>query len=77
MAFYKPSSQKKLKRFFKKHDFTLSEGGEHSLATHKRTGQVFSYPRHNNISNGLTKAICDKLLALGYDKKEIEREILK
>jgi|GEM_PF-3315815 len=77
MAFYKPSSQKRLKKFFKKHDFHLEEGGEHGLATHKRTGQVFSYPRHNNISNGLTKKICDRLVALGYDKSEIERDILK
>lgn len=77
MAFFKPSSQKKLKKFFKKHDFRLEEGGEHSLAIHERTGQVFSYPRYDNISNGVTKAICDRLLALGYDKDEIERDILK
>jgi len=77
MPFFKPSSQKKLKKFFKKHDFILSEGGDHALATHERTGQVFAYPRHNSISSGVTKAICDRLILLGYDKAEIERDILK
>lgn len=77
MAFYRPSSQKRLRKFFRKHDFVLEQGGDHALATHKRTGQVFSYPRHNNISNGVTKSICDRLVALGYDKNEIERIILK
>ena len=46
------------------------------MAKHERTGQVFSYPRHSTISNGVTKSICDRLIELGYDKKEIERDIL-
>jgi energy-coupling factor transporter ATP-binding protein EcfA2 len=77
MSFFKNSSHRKLRKFFKKRGFELTEGGEHSLAIHKRTGQVFSYPRHNTISNGVTKEICKRLLELGYDKGEIEREILK
>lgn len=77
MHFYKPSSQRKLRKFFKKHNFTLSEGGEHCIATHNPTGVKFVFPRHNNISNGVTKKICDRLVSLGYDKSEIEKYILK
>ncbi len=77
MSFYKPSSQRKLRRFFKKHNFTLTEGGEHCTAVHNPTGVRFDFPRHNTISNGVTKKICDRLVVLGYDKNEIERSILK
>jgi hypothetical protein len=77
MSFYRASSQKKLRKFFKSHNFTLSEGGEHCKAVHNPTGVRFDFPRHNTISNGVTKAICDKLVELGYDKDEIERKILK
>jgi hypothetical protein len=77
MPFFKNSSHRKLHKFFKKRGFKLSEGGEHSIAVHERTGTIFSYPRHTTISNGVTKEICKKLLELGYDKAEIEREVLK
>lgn len=77
MSFYKPSSQKRLRKFFHKRDFTLTEGGLHCLAKHNSTGVVISFPRHNDVSNGLTKQICDRLMQIGYTKEEIEREILK
>jgi len=76
MSFYKPSSQKRLRKFFTSHNFTLSEGGEHTIAVHNLTGIKFVFPRHNTISNGVTKKICDRLVSLGYDKDEIERKIL-
>jgi hypothetical protein len=77
MTFYRQSSQKKLRKFFKSHNFTVTEGGEHTVAKHNTTGSVFSFPRHNKVSNGVTKKICDRLVELGYDKDEIERKILK
>jgi hypothetical protein len=77
LTFYKPSSQKRLRKFFKKHNFTITEGGEHCTAIHNLTGQRFDFPRHNTISNGVTKKICDRLIELGYEKEEIEKEILK
>lgn len=77
MPFYLPSNQKRLRKFFKKHNFTLGEGGEHCIATHNITGQKFVFPRHNTISSGVTKKICDRLVALGYDKSTIEKEILR
>jgi len=76
MPFYKSSNQRKLRKFFKKHNFTLEEGGDHCKATHNPTGIVFVFPRHNTISPGVTKKICDRLVALGYDKDEIKRAIL-
>ena len=76
MTFYRASSQKKLRKFFKKHNFTLTEGGEHCIAVHNLSGVKFVFPRHNTISNGVTKKICDRLVALGYDKYEIEKAIL-
>lgn len=77
MPFYQASSQKKLRKFFKSHNFTLVEGGEHCKVVHNPTGTTFVFPRHNNISNGVTKKICDRLVALGYEKDEIEKSILK
>jgi len=77
MSFYRSSSQRKLRNFFKNHNFTIEEGGNHCKAYHNPTGVRFEFPRHNTISNGVTKKICDRLVALGYSKDEIEREILK
>jgi hypothetical protein len=76
MQFYKPSSQKKLRKFFKNHNFTLEEGGNHTRATHNTTGEVFHFPRHNTVSSGLTKEICDRLIELGYEENEVKK-ILK
>jgi len=76
MPFYKPSSQKKLKKFFKKHNFTLEEGGDHCKAYHNPSGVRFDFPRHNTISSGVTKKICDRLIALGYEEAEVNK-ILK
>lgn len=76
MPFYKPSSQKKLRKFFRKHNFEVTEGGEHCIAVHNISGQKFVFPRHNTVSNGVTKKICDRLVGLGYDKSTIEKEIL-
>lgn len=76
MSFYRPSSQRKLRKFFRKHNFTVTEGGDHCKAVHNPTGTVFVFPRHNKVSNGVTKKICDKLIRLGYEKDEIEKTIL-
>ena len=73
MSFYKSSSQKKLRKFFQKHNFTIVEGGNHVKAKHNITGQVFVFPRHNTISSGVTKSICNKLIELGYEKEEIKK----
>jgi len=77
MTFYKPSSQRRIKKFIKKTKaFTIEEGAKHVKATHNETGTVIQFPRSNFISNGVTKDVCEKLQALGYDKDEIERKII-
>ena len=73
MAFYRPSSQKKLRKFFKKHNFNIIEGGNHCKAVHVPTGQTFIFPRHDNVSKGVTKEICDRLLELGYEEELINK----
>ena len=76
MPFYKPSNQRKLRKFFKKHNFVIEEGGNHCKATHSPTGTVIIFPRHNTVSSGVTKQICSKLVELGYDRGEVERSLL-
>lgn len=76
MNFYKPSSQRRLRKFFKKNGFKITEGSEHCLAVHS-SGAIIAFPRHNDISNGVTMQICKQLVKLGYDKDEIEKKILK
>jgi hypothetical protein len=76
MPFFKPSSQRKLRKFFKKNGFKLVEGGEHCIAT-DASGITIVFPRHNTISSGVTMQICKKLIQMGFDKKEIEKSILK
>lgn len=76
MTFFKSSSQRKIKKYLKKNGFTINEGSKHTKAVHNSTGTTIIFPRNNNISNGVTKSICDKLVTLGFDKTEIEKEIL-
>lgn len=75
MPFFKESSYKRLLKFFKRHDFTIEQGSRHAKAISKE-GQVFVFPRHTKISKGVTRQICNDLVNLGYDKSEIEKEIL-
>jgi SOS response regulatory protein OraA/RecX len=75
MPFFKPSKRRKLKRYLHKKGFMFEEGGEHTIATNT-DGVTLIIPRHNNISRGVTKKICDKLVEIGFDKDEIEQNIL-
>ena len=76
--FYKPSSYRAFKKFLKKKGFVIRESGGHMIATHPQDEEIeLSIPRHNTLSNGLTESQCKKLVALGFDKAEIKRTILK
>ena len=76
MTFYKPTNQKRLRKFLQRKGFEITEGGSHCVAKHP-LGTTISFPRHNDISNGVTKKVCDKLVELGFDKEEIEKALIK
>lgn len=71
-SFYRPSSQKKMKKFFLRNGFRIEQGGSHTHAFHPETDELFVFPRHNNVSNGLTQKICKRLIELGYDESEVK-----
>jgi hypothetical protein len=73
LSFYKPSSQKKLKKFFRRNGFNIEEGAKHCIAIHNETGQVFVFPRHNLVSSGITQDTCKRLIELGYDEAEVRK----
>jgi hypothetical protein len=75
MTFFKPSSQKKLKKFLTNHGFEIEQGSKHTKATHA-SGLQIVYPRHNVVSSGVMHEICKKLEALGIDKSDIEQGLL-
>jgi hypothetical protein len=76
MTFFKPSTQKRIKKFLKKNGFTIEEGSKHIKATHEATGTKIIFPRSNSISNGVTRDICNNLIILGHKKEDIERNLL-
>lgn len=77
-SFYKPSSYKGFKKFFKKHNFKIRQDGGHMIGVHPANEEIeLSVPRHTNISNGVTKELCKKLMELGYTAEEVKKYILK
>lgn len=77
-GFYKPSSYRGFIKFFKKYGFRVRQDGPHMIAIHPGNDEVlFSVPHSSTISNGVTKELCDKLVALGYSEEEVKKYILR